>query len=85
MVLAESFRAKNPVQAHPGDKIYISILRATQEDLRSGVSDVCPVFGGNRSAAPDPTHACPGFEMAMGVLLGVVYGVVESLPSGAIG
>jgi hypothetical protein len=67
---------KNPVQVHPGDKIYIGIAKATQEDLRAGVTDVCPIFGGNRSATPHPTHACPGFEMAMGVLLGVVYGVV---------
>ena len=67
----------NPVQVHPGDKIYINILQATQGDLAAGVTDVCPVFGGNRSATPHPTHACPGFEMAMGVLLGTIYGVVD--------
>jgi hypothetical protein len=67
----------NPVQVHPGDKIYVNILQATQGDLRSGVTDVCPVFGGNRRASPHPTHACPGFEMAMGVLLGTIYGVVN--------
>jgi hypothetical protein len=68
---------KNPVQVRPGDKIYVNILQATQGDLRSGVTDVCPVFGGNRRASPHPTHACPGFEMAMGVLLGTIYGVVN--------
>ncbi len=68
---------KNPVQVHPGDKIYVNILQATQGDLRTGVTDVCPVFGGNRKASPHPTHACPGFEMAMGVLLGTIYGVVD--------
>jgi hypothetical protein len=67
----------NPVQVHPGDKIYISIIQAMQEDLRAGITDVCPVFGGNRRASPHPTHACPGFEMAMGVLLGIIYAVVE--------
>jgi hypothetical protein len=67
----------NPVQVHPGDKIYISIIQAMQEDLRAGTTDVCPVFGGNRRAAPHPTHACPGFEMAMGVLLGITHAVVE--------
>ncbi len=72
--------SKNPVQVHPGDKIYISIVQATQEDLRAGVTDVCPVFGGNRSATPHPIHACPGFEMAMGVLLGIIYGVVDQHP-----
>jgi hypothetical protein len=69
--------SKNPVQVHPGDKIFVNIFQATQEDLRAGVTDVCPIFGGNRSASPHPTHACPGFEMAMGVLLGVIYGVVD--------
>jgi hypothetical protein len=68
---------KNPVQVRPGDKIYISILKATQEDLRAGITDVCPVFGGNRSATPHPIHACPGFEMAMGILLGIIYAVVN--------
>lgn len=67
----------NPVQLHPGDKIYVNIAQATQGDLGNGVTDVCPVFGGNRSATPHPTHACPGFEMAMGVLLGTIYGVVD--------
>jgi hypothetical protein len=72
---------KNPVQVHPGDKIYISIIQAMQEDLGNGITDVCPVFGGNRRATPHPTHACPGFEMAMGVLLGVIYGVVDQHPA----
>ncbi len=84
-VKEHSLGTKNPVQVYPGDKIYISILQATREDLESGVTDVCPVFGGNRGATPHPTHACPGFEMAMGVLLGVVYGVVEWLPRGGVG
>jgi hypothetical protein len=69
--------SKNSVQVHPGDKIYVSIIQAMQEDLRAGITDVCPVFGGNRRATPHPTHACPGFEMAMGVLLGITYAVVE--------
>ena len=70
----------NPVQVHPGDKVYISIIQAMQEDLRGGVTDMCPVFGGNRKAEPHPTHACPGFEMAMGVLLGIIYAVVDQRP-----
>jgi hypothetical protein len=76
-VKGHTLGTKNPVQVHPGDKIYISIIQAMQEDLRAGITDVCPVFGGNRSASPHPTHACPGFEMAMGVLLGITYAVVD--------
>jgi hypothetical protein len=71
---------KDPVQVHPGDKIYVNIYQATQEDLDAGITDVCPIFGGNRRASPHPTHACPGFEMAMGVLLAVIYGVVDQRP-----
>jgi hypothetical protein len=76
-IKAHTLGTSNPVQVHAGDKIYVNILQATQGDLRSGVTDVCPVFGGNRRASPHPTHACPGFEMAMGVLLGTIYGVVN--------
>jgi hypothetical protein len=68
---------KNPVQVKAGDKIYLSIVQATQSDLRAGSDDVCPIFGGDRSKRPHPMHACPGFEMGFGILLGVVYGVVE--------
>ena len=62
---------KNPVQVKAGDKIYLSIIQATQSDLKSGSSDVCPIFGGDRSKTPHPIHACPGFEMGFGILLGV--------------
>ena len=68
---------RNPVQVKAGDKIYLSIVQATQEDLRAGNDDVCPIFGGDRSKDPHPIHACPGFEMGFGILLGIVYGVVE--------
>ncbi len=67
-------------QVRAGDKIYLSVVRATQEDLRNGVTDVCPLFGGDRSKQPHPTHACPGFEMGFGILLGIVYGCVEGQP-----
>jgi hypothetical protein len=68
---------RDPVQVKAGDKIYLSIVQATQSDLRTGSDDVCPVFGGDRSKSPHPIHACPGFEMGFGILLGITYGVVE--------
>jgi hypothetical protein len=67
----------NPVQVNPGDKIYVGIANATKEDLLAGDTDVFPVFGGNRNAAPHPQHACPGYEMAMGIMLGVINGMME--------
>jgi hypothetical protein len=74
---------KNPVQVHADDKIYLSITQATQEELHAGGNDVCPLFGGDRSKSPHPTHACPGFEMGFGILLGIVYGVVDFQPKTA--
>jgi hypothetical protein len=70
----------HPVQVRAGDKITLSLVKATQEDLRAGVTDVHPVFGGNRTLSPHPIHACPGFEMGYGILLGIVYGVVDWQP-----
>jgi hypothetical protein len=71
---------KDPVQVKTGDKIYLSIVQATQEVLRGGDKSVCPIFGGDRTQNPHPIHACPGFEMGFGILLGIVYGVVEFQP-----
>jgi hypothetical protein len=72
--------SKDPVQVKTGDRIYLSIVQATQEELRAGSKSVCPVFGGDRTQNPHPIHACPGFEMGFGILLGIVYGVVEFQP-----
>jgi hypothetical protein len=68
---------KSPVQVHPNDKIYVGIVSATREDLYAGITDVFPEFGGDRRATPHATHACPGYEMAIGILLGVINGVME--------
>ena len=68
---------KDPVEVKAGEKIYLSIVQATQSDLRSGNDDVCPIFGGDRSNSPHPIHACPGFEMGFGILLGITYGLVD--------
>ena len=75
-----SLGTKDPVQIKAGDKIYLSIVQATQEELRAGGSSVCPIFGGDRTKSPHPIHSCPGFEMGFGILLGIVYGVVEFEP-----
>jgi hypothetical protein len=65
------------VDVNPGDKIYVNIAKATQADQQAGNTDVFPIFGGNRSAHPHPQHACPGYELAMGVMLGTLNGIME--------
>lgn len=62
--------ASVPVKA--GQKVEISIKSATQEALKAGRVDVSPVFGGIRSDNSHPTHACPGFELAVGMMLGTL-------------
>lgn len=69
------------VHVNAGDKISISIESATQEDLANNIADVTPIFGGDRSQNPHPTHACPGFWMGMGVLLGIIAGTMEAAPT----
>jgi hypothetical protein len=47
--------SKDPVEVKAGDRIYLSIVQATQSDLRGGSDDICPIFGGDRSKSPpDP-------------------------------
>jgi hypothetical protein len=65
------------VDVNPGDKIYVNIAKATQADQQAGNTDVFPIFGGNRGARPHPQHACPGYAMAMGVMLGTLNGIME--------
>lgn len=68
-----------PVTVHRGDKIHVNIDCATKEDLDAGVTDVFPVFGGDRRATPHPTHACPAYEAAIGIMLGVIFGMMEPI------
>jgi hypothetical protein len=66
------------IKVGPDDLIVIGIVSATQEDLTSDPPDVFPIFGGNRNASSHPTHACPGYQMGMGVLLGTISGLLEA-------
>jgi Dyp-type peroxidase family len=59
-----------------GDTVVLSIVSATQQRLAEGVADLSPVFGGVREAG-GPTHACPGYEAAMGVLLGFITALMD--------
>jgi hypothetical protein len=40
--------------------------------------DIMPIFGGDRCEPSHPTHACPGYHIAMGVLLGLLTAVLET-------
>lgn len=65
------------VRIEQDDMVVVSAVSATQQCLAQGKSNVFPVFGGNRSQAPHPTHACPGYQAAMGVIAGVLAGLLD--------
>ncbi|MCE4538561.1 Dyp-type peroxidase [Pelomonas sp. P7] len=63
------------VEVKAGDTLVVALGSATQQDpLRHHV-----VFGGDRAdPAGPPPHACPGYGMAMGVMLGVIAAVLDA-------
>ena len=66
-----------PAPVKQGDKVIVDIASATREDLNANITDVFAVFGGDRSKAAHGTHACPGYQAAIGVMLGVINGLME--------
>lgn len=82
-IRAHDLGETTPVRVEPGDRVFLSIASATREDLTNGITDVFPIFGGDRTGGSSGTHACPGYKMAMGILLGIANGVLEpTMPSG---
>ena len=66
------------VAVEPQDTIVVSVVSATHELLEQGKDDLSPIFGGARKTDPQaPTHACPGYDAAMGVMLGVLTALLE--------
>ncbi len=59
-----------------GEVVALGIQAATLDAAANGDPDVYPIFGGNRDASAAPTHACPGYRMALGTLLGVCSGLL---------
>lgn len=73
---ATTRRTLGGVEVAPGERIVVGIVSAMQQNLQEGSPDLWPVFGGRRAGEQHPTHACPGHEMAMGVMLGVLAGLL---------
>lgn len=71
--------AAQGVEVVPGDKLVLGLVSCTHAGVEDAVAapDVFPVFGGQRGAAPAPTHACPGYKASMGVIVGVVSGLLD--------
>lgn len=66
------------VEIRPGDRIVVSIVSATQECLNNeDEGGLYYIFGGNRGETGHPTHACPAYKMAIGIMLGMLSGLLE--------
>lgn len=63
-----------------GERVVVLIASATQEmAARPFVGpDVTLVFGGDRKKDPHPTHACPAYDMGIGVLMGMLSAILEA-------
>ena len=65
----------------PGDRVVLALVSATQQSLeasRPGDNpEIYPIFGGDRHETVHPTHACPGYQAAMGAMLGVISALLE--------
>lgn len=60
-----------------GDHVIVDIAKVTAADLQRGKTDVLMIFGGDKTAASPPTHACPGYEAAIAIMLGTINGLME--------
>ena len=69
------------VQVAPGRVVVVAAVSAGHQTLESVPPDpdVSLVFGGDRSATPHPTHACPAQPVALATLLGFFAGLIETV------
>ncbi len=82
----------NGRQLEEGDVVVIAIERIAHQAINPPAGgpapdpatlDVRPIFGGDRAprdGRPGQEHACPGREAAMGLLAGMAWAVLETLP-----
>lgn len=71
------------VDLREGDRLIVGITSATQADLMARLRDVYTVFGGSRTPGDwpgevAPRHACPGFSMGIGVMLGLFSALLDA-------
>ena len=66
------------VAVEPGNIVVAAVISATQQNLQEGCPNYHHAFGGSRRAKNHPTHACPGADPALAVMLGFFSALVES-------
>jgi Dyp-type peroxidase family len=66
-----------PLSVREGEHIVVGLLSASQLVTDPQSSEHYVIFGGNQSVG-ETLHACPGYAMAIGTLLGVFCAVLEA-------
>jgi hypothetical protein len=66
------------IAVNPGEVIVAGAVSATQQTLVEGGNYLYHAFGGNRRVQGHPTHACPGADPALALMLGFFSALVES-------
>lgn len=62
---------------HAREKVIVGQVSVLHEQLeRNDVADVYAAFGGRRGGG-QPTHACPGYEAAVGAMMGLVSAILD--------
>jgi len=66
------------VQVQPGDRLVFGTASCTHQSIADGQPDGRIMFGGQRRGADAPTHACPGYDAAIGAMLGTLAALIGS-------
>lgn len=80
---AREDHALQGVDIREGDRLIVGIASVTQADLAAEVRDAYTVFGGSRTPGDwpgdtAPLHACPGYSMGLGVMLGLLSALLDA-------
>ncbi len=69
---------EHKIRIKPGDVIVAGAVSATQQCLTEGSGEYHHAFGGNRREKDHPTHACPGADPAVALMIGFFSALVET-------
>ena len=75
---AKRDHALGTVAVREGDRVVIGIISAAQQVADPTSPAHYVMFGGDAASQPHALHACPGYAMAMGTLLGIFYAVLDA-------
>ncbi|HUN92014.1 MAG TPA: hypothetical protein VMU33_08150 [Burkholderiaceae bacterium] len=66
------------IEVKRGDVVVAALGSASQQNLLEGKTTLKPNFGDSDNAGPRPTHACPGYDAAIAMMLGFLAALLGS-------